>query len=83
MYSSACAADLRSVSSANSAGSGTRVGDRHHLAGIRAPRDLRRDVGRLERLHDVVARTGIGRELLPSAPRPRRSRAGANSRPRR
>ena len=45
---------------------GHPLSDGQYLAGVRAPRDLRRHVGRLVDVDHVVGRAGIGRELGPA-----------------
>ena len=60
MYSKACAAVLRSLSFGELGGIGHLGRDRRDLAGVRAPSDLRRDVGGAETLPR-------GRKLAPGS----------------
>ena len=60
------AAALRSIVGAELGRIGHALDDRHDLAGIGAPGDLRRDVGGVVDFDAVVFRAGIAGQLLPA-----------------
>ncbi len=66
MYLSDCSAALRWSSVLKLVGIGHLVDDRHDLAGVGAPGDLRSDVGGVVDFHAVVLRAGVGGELPPA-----------------
>ncbi len=66
MYFSDCSAALRLVVGLVSFGIGNLVDDRHDLAGVGAPGDLRSDVGGVVDFHAVVLRPDVGGQLPPA-----------------